>query len=160
MSSNSEMVDSKAALSKYGIGARTVPKPTVRYGRTTGFMFVYIDGDSGTTEAANVLQETIGVDYVLTPEEASSELHLRYVRIGDLIVNGTKDVVFGDPNEVHLPPRLHSHTSTYEQAIPLQAEMVTSMSSNSRIMAASAVSSSTACWRRRNNLLRLIWFTL
>ena len=82
-------------------------------------MFVHIDGDSGTTEAANVLQETIGVDYVLTPEDASSKSDLHYMRIGDLIVNGAKDVVFGDPNEVHLPPRIPSHTSTYEQAIPL-----------------------------------------
>ena len=123
MSSKREMVDLKAALSKYGIAARAVPiikdRYTVHHSNLGGFMFVYLDHISEMPEAAKVLRETTGVDYVLTREEAADELRLHYERIGDLVVNGTKDVVFGDPNEVELPPRLRSHASTYEQAIPL-----------------------------------------
>ena len=123
MSSKREMVDLKAALSKYRIGARAVPiikdRYTVHHANLGGFMFVYLDDVSQTAEAARVLQDTAGVDYVLTREEAVTKFRLHYERIGDLVVNGAKDVVFGDPGEVDLPPRLRSHASTHEQAIPL-----------------------------------------
>jgi len=123
MSSKTAMVDLRAALAKYGIGARPVPiikdRYTVHHSNLGGFMFVYLDDLADTTEAVKVLQETAGVDFVLTRSEAVEKLRLHYDRIGDLVVNGARDVVFGDPSEVELPPRLRSHASTHEQAIPL-----------------------------------------
>jgi phosphonoacetate hydrolase len=123
MSSKTAMVDLRAALAKYGIGARPVPiikdRYTVHHSNLGGFMFVYLDDLAETTEAVKVLQETAGVDFVLTRSEAVEKLRLHYDRIGDLVVNGARDVVFGDPSEVELPPRLRSHASTHEQAIPL-----------------------------------------
>jgi hypothetical protein len=40
-------------------------------------------------------------------------------RIGDIMVLGSADVVFGDPNEVDLPRGLRSHGSLYEQRVPV-----------------------------------------
>ena len=70
-------------------------------------------------EALRVLQETSGVEEALSREDAARQLRLNYDRIGDIVVMGEADVVFGDPDEVELPPRLRSHASFHEQDIPL-----------------------------------------
>ena len=40
-------------------------------------------------------------------------------RIGDIVVTGEKDVVFGEPSEVEMPPSLRSHDSNHEGRVPL-----------------------------------------
>jgi phosphonoacetate hydrolase len=123
MSQKTRMVDLKAALGRYGIAANPVPiikdRYTVHHSNLGGFMFVYLDDVSQMAEAVRVLSETPGVEYVKTRDEAARDLRLHYDRIGDLVVNGAPEVVFGDPGEVGLPPRLRSHASTHEQDIPL-----------------------------------------
>ena len=55
----------------------------------------------------------------MSRDEAASRLRLHYERIGDIVVTGAKDVVFGDPSEVSMPPGLRSHGSEHERSIPL-----------------------------------------
>jgi hypothetical protein len=40
-------------------------------------------------------------------------------RIGDIVVTGEADVVFGNPEEVELPLGLRSHASGHELRIPI-----------------------------------------
>ena len=40
-------------------------------------------------------------------------------RIGDIVVTGEQDVVFGDSAEVEIPPNLRTHGSTHEGPVPL-----------------------------------------
>ena len=59
------------------------------------------------------------MEEALARDEAADKLKLHYDRIGDIVVTGAPDAVFGDPNEVDLPPRLRSHASAHERDVPL-----------------------------------------
>jgi phosphonoacetate hydrolase len=122
MSRKTRMVDLKQALAGYGIKANPVPiikdRYVVHHSNLGGCMFVYLQApDLG--EALKVLQETPGVEQALPREEAAARFRLRGERIGDVVVTAEKDVVFGDPAEVEMPPTLRSHGSTHELRIPL-----------------------------------------
>ena len=54
-----------------------------------------------------------GVDAALTKEEAARKFRLMPERLG------APDVVFGNPDEVTLPPKLRSHGSLYEERVPI-----------------------------------------
>jgi phosphonoacetate hydrolase len=122
MSSKSRMVDPEAALGQYGIRARAVPiikdRYTVHHSNLGGCAFVYLDGGD-PQEALKVLRSTAGVEEALSKEEAVAELKLHSDRLGDFVVMGEKDVVFGNPNEVEMPAGLRSHASLHERRIPL-----------------------------------------
>ena len=125
MSRKTRMVDLKAALSKYGIRSSPVPiikdRYTVHHSNLGGCMFMYLDPalPEKIDEATAILRETPGVEEAMSREEAVKQLRLNYGRIGDIVVTGEADVVFGDPGEVDMPPRLRSHASMHEQDIPL-----------------------------------------
>jgi phosphonoacetate hydrolase len=123
MSRKTRMVDLKAALTKYGIRANPVPIIKDRYvlhhSNLGGCMFIYLESPSKAKEALKALREVPGVEDALPRDEAAIMLRLHYDRIGDIVVTGEKDVVFGDPSEVALPPRLRSHASEHERSIPI-----------------------------------------
>ena len=125
MTRKTRMIDLKAALSKYGIRSNPVPiikdRYTAHHSNLGGCIFIYLDPEQQdkADEAVRVLQETSGVDEALSREDAARRLRLSYDRIGDIVVTGEADVVFGDPDEAQIPPRLRSHASAHEQDIPL-----------------------------------------
>ena len=125
MSQKTRMIDLEAALSRYGIRSNPVPiikdRYTVHHSNLGGCMFMYLDPAQleKIDEATAILRETPGVDGAFSRVDAAKELRLNYDRIGDIVVTGESDVVFGDPDEVELPPRLRSHASPHEQDIPL-----------------------------------------
>ena len=59
------------------------------------------------------------VDQVLGREEAAQTFRLMAGRIGDIMVLGAPGVVFGDPEQVTLPPTLRSHGSLHEERVPV-----------------------------------------
>ena len=122
MSRKTRMVDLKHALEAYGIRANPVSIIKDRYvahhSNLGGCIFVYLQSPD-LDEAVRVLQETSGVEEALPREEAAVRFRLCDERIGDIVVTGEKDVVFGDPREVQMPPTLRSHGSTYELRVPL-----------------------------------------
>jgi phosphonoacetate hydrolase len=73
--------------------------------------------------AAAVLQETDGVEEVLTRTEAARMLSLPADRIGDLVVLAAADTVFGKRRADHdlsaLRGRLRSHGGRHEQHVPI-----------------------------------------
>jgi phosphonoacetate hydrolase len=63
-----------------------------------------------------------GVESVLTRDEAAAKFHLMPERIGDLVVIGDRDTVFGHLESADmetLPPNYRSHGSHYELAVPV-----------------------------------------
>ena len=122
MSAKSRMVDLRDALGKYGIDSNPVPiikdRYVVHHSNLGGCMFIYLN-PRDIDGAVKVLKETPGVEEVFSREEAAQKLRLHYDRIGDVVVTGEEDVVFGDSSEVSLPPRLRSHASKHEQRVPL-----------------------------------------
>ena len=125
MSPKTRMVDLAGALVKYGIKANAVPiikdRYVVHHSNLGGCMFIYLEsgGPDDIGEAIKVLRATPGVDEALAREEAAERFRLHYERIGDIVVTGAQDVVFGDPASVEMPARLRSHASIHERKIPL-----------------------------------------
>ena len=125
MSRKTRMIDVEDLLGNHGIRATQVPiikdRYVVHHANLGGCMFIYLDPDhlGKADEAIKILRDTSGIDDVYTREEAAATLKLHYERIGDIVVTGGPEVVFGDASEVELPPRLRSHASAHEQDIPL-----------------------------------------
>ena len=123
MSAKSRMVDLGAALSVRGIEATPVPiikdRYVVHHSNLGGSMFVYLHSPGDLGEALKVLSETDGVEEALSREEAAARFGLHRERIGDVVVTGSPDVVFGAPPEVSMPARLRTHGSVHETAVPI-----------------------------------------
>jgi phosphonoacetate hydrolase len=91
-------------------------------------MFIYMDPEhtGRTDEAMKILRETPGIDDVYSREGAVEKLNLYHERIGDIVVTGDKETVFG-PSKLSrdlggdgkVPSGLRSHASAHEQDIPL-----------------------------------------
>ena len=60
-----------------------------------------------------------GIDDALTREVAALRFNLMADRIGDIMVLGSHDVVFGNPQEVTMPDGLRSHGSLHEERVPI-----------------------------------------
>ena len=82
-------------------------------------MFVYLDAVTKSEEAKKILEAIPGVEKVYMRDEAARELRLYYDSIGDIVVTGDRQTVFGSSNEVELPTGLRSHASAHEQNIPI-----------------------------------------
>ncbi len=131
MSPKSRMLDLGDTLARRGISAQAVPiikdRYVVHHNNLGGCMFIYMDANHAhrADEAARVLEETVGVERVYTRAEAAEELRLNYDRIGDLVVTGDPETVFG-PKELSdswshtgAGHGLRSHASAHEQDVPI-----------------------------------------
>ena len=122
MSSKSRMIHLPDVLGKHGISAQAVPiikdLYTVHHSNLGGCIYVYLD-KSDLGQALDVLRNTDGIDEALPKEEAARRFNLMEDRLGDIMVLGSADVVFGNPDEVTLPANLRSHGSTYEDDVPI-----------------------------------------
>mgnify|MGYP000073680994 CR=1 FL=1 len=96
----------------------------VRHHRTFGgIAWVYLHSPDERDRAAGVLRSIPGVERVLPREEAAARYRLMPERIGQLVVLGDRDTVFGDlpagQEEERLEPTYRSHGSEHERAVPL-----------------------------------------
>ncbi len=86
----------------------------------TAWVHLHVPGDAvPVTEALHSLS---GVEQVLPRAEAARTLRLMPSRIGDLVVLGDRDTVFGHLESAEceaLPPEYRTHGSTYELDVPL-----------------------------------------
>ena len=122
MSSKGRMIHLPGELASRGIQAQAVPiikdLYTVHHSNLGGCIYLYLQ-ESDQEKALEVLRGIDGIDEALPREEAAKKCHLMSGRIGDLMVLGAPDVVFGDPQEVTMPPTLRSHGSLYEERVPI-----------------------------------------
>ena len=122
MSAKSRMIHLPAVLAEHGIKAHAVPiikdLYTVHHSNLGGCIYVYVD-DADMPAALDALRRTDGVDEALPREEAAVKFRLMEQRIGDIMVMGGPEVVFGNPDEVEMPAGLRSHGSLYEDDVPI-----------------------------------------
>ena len=122
MSSKTRMIDLPTELARHGIRGQAVPlvkdRYTVHHSNLGGSIYVYLE-DGDPELALEVLNGIDGVDQALPREQAAERFRLMAGRIGDIMVLGAQDVVFGDPGEVTLPPGLRSHGSLHEERVPI-----------------------------------------
>ena len=86
-----------------------------------GVAWVYCNHPRDIDRVAKIVASLGGVEVVLTRSEAAKRYHLMASRIGDLIVLGDRDTVFGDLDAASeaLPEEYRAHGSLHEMDIPL-----------------------------------------
>jgi phosphonoacetate hydrolase len=94
----------------------------VKHHRNTGGTgWVWLKSPEDAPRAIEIIRGLQGVEAVLTRQEAARRFHLMPERIGELVVLGDKDTVFGEQEtELEaLPPTLRTHGSLHETEVPL-----------------------------------------
>lgn len=86
-----------------------------------GSGWVWVERPSDLTAAREICSGLAGVESVITRDEASSRFRLPGEYIGDLMVFGDRQTVFGDLETVseELSPDYRAHGSLYELHVPL-----------------------------------------
>src|SRR5579863_9696276 len=86
----------------------------------SGAVYVYLKSPQDDARVRDIVSGVKGVERILTREEAAREFKLMASRIGDLVVIGDKDTVFGElDDEKESFPGLRSHGSLHEIDVPL-----------------------------------------
>ena len=125
MNAKERAVDPQKVLAAERIACTAIPiikdRYVVHHSNLGGSAYVYLQ-DAGTLdEAMAVLRETPGVEAVLRADEAAERFGLHLDRIGDLMLLGQKDTVFGTLFEPVEVTSVRSHGSLHEQRVPLVA---------------------------------------
>jgi phosphonoacetate hydrolase len=87
----------------------------------SGVAYVYLKNTDDRDRVREIVSELKGCERVLTREAAAREYRLMASRIGDLVVVGDKDTIFGemDTEQENFSGDLRSHGSEHELDIPL-----------------------------------------
>ncbi len=91
------------------------------HGGFSGAAWVYLNSRADADPVASLIASLPGVERVLTRAEAARRFHLMPERIGQLIVLGDRDTVFGplEQETRQLPGGYRSHGSLHETDVPL-----------------------------------------
>ena len=123
MSDKTKLVNIENELSKYNIHSAAIPiikdKHEIHHSNLGGSIYLYLNDLSDLKESKKILKSVVGIEDVLNKSEACQKFNLNSNRIGDLMILGQKNVVFGDSDISLIPNDLRSHASTYETKIPL-----------------------------------------
>jgi phosphonoacetate hydrolase len=86
-----------------------------------GISYVYLNAQNDLPKIKKLITGLKGVEEVLTREEAAKKFHLMSGRIGDLVVLGDENTVFGnlDTEYETLPANYRTHGSIHEAIVPL-----------------------------------------
>jgi phosphonoacetate hydrolase len=98
--------------------------PYIKHHRNFGgTAYVWLKRPEDADQATGVLTATEGVEAVYGRDQAAAVFHLHPDRIGDLIVLGDAETVFGSMETASedLPPTYRNHGSRHELAVPLVA---------------------------------------
>ncbi len=94
----------------------------VKHHRTFGGTgWIWLNSPQDAARATEIIRSLQGVESVLTREEAARRFHLMPGRIGELVVLGDRETVFGEMETElkSLPPTFRTHGSVHETEIPL-----------------------------------------
>jgi phosphonoacetate hydrolase len=94
----------------------------VKHHRTFGgIAWVWLKSPEDAPRATEIIRSLQGVESVLNRDEAARRFHLMPERIGELVVLGDKDTVFGETEtELEaLPPTFRTHGSLHETEVPM-----------------------------------------
>jgi len=125
MNHKSHGLDLEKILASGPIAARAIPlirdRYTAHHEGLGGVAYVYLDEPACIDDAMGLLRETPGIDEVYPRQEATKEFDLLAERIGNIMVLGDKDTVFGTFDTIHAQVNLRSHGSRHESAVPIIA---------------------------------------
>ncbi len=131
MNAKDKAINLKQVLSTAGIASEFVPvikdRYVVHHDNLGGIAYLYLLSDNSSKtdkkklreRAAAVLLTVPEVEEIYTREEAATSFHLLEDRIGDLLVLGTENVVFGEYEDKIREVSIRSHGSRYESTVPI-----------------------------------------
>ncbi len=118
--------DLKRVLDEKGLPARFVLSPErdyyiVHHRNFTGCSWVWLNSSDDLQATIDLLQLLPGVEKIFTREEAAELFNLPPEHIGDLVVAGDKDTMFGEMETSfeELPSTYRAHGSLHEMRLPL-----------------------------------------
>ncbi|TSA48373.1 MAG: nucleotide pyrophosphatase [Deltaproteobacteria bacterium] len=126
MNFKTRCLDLREICASHGIGLRFAVSPVadrlvVHHRGFGGVSYIYLHSERERTAVEKFLHGLVGVEDVLSRQEAADRFHLMPERIGDLVVLADRSTVFGDldaPVE-DLGPGYRNHGSLHEEEIPL-----------------------------------------
>lgn len=152
MNHKSRRIDLGGVLATEGIAGEAIAlirdRHTYHHRNLGGAAYVYLDRSgsaaSALSDAAAVLEAVAGVDVVLTTEAAAERFRLPADRIGDLLVLGDRETVFGPGDDGNGGQRggtsgavdLRSHGSHHERVVPYVSNRDVSITHNAEAFAA------------------------
>ena len=123
MSEKTLGLDVEKILSENGIASKAIPVIKDRYiehhQNLGGASYVYLEAPDSLPEAEAALKACRGIEAVFVKEDAAERFELMADRIGDLLVLGEKDVVFGSFDEARVNVNVRSHGSLHENEVPM-----------------------------------------
>jgi phosphonoacetate hydrolase len=135
MRDKSLAVDLESVLTNSGINAVVIrlirDKHVYHHQNLGGSAYVYLEDQNEIPEAIDLLAATDGVESVLEKQEAADAFSLPTDRIGDLMILGTEQSVFGPvEDETHESVELRSHGSHHEQTVPYVSSVDVAVENN------------------------------
>jgi phosphonoacetate hydrolase len=130
MNNKTRVWDIKTACAQRGVPVRFALSAErdryVKHHRTFGgTAWVWVDRPEDLDAVMGTVAKLTGVEEVMPREEAARRFRLNPDRIGDLVVLGDRNTVFGDLTNTEgiesLPATYRSHGSRHEQTVPLIA---------------------------------------
>jgi phosphonoacetate hydrolase len=126
MNPKKKCIDLRKTCADYGIQLRFSVSPVAdrllkHHRGFGGVSYVYVNSERELPGVSAFLSARAGVDEVLPRKSAARRFHLMPERIGDLVILGDINTVFGDlegPEEI-LSSGYRNHGSLYEEDIPL-----------------------------------------
>jgi len=123
MSPKTRGIDVARVLRRQGIAARMLPIIKDRYvahhQNLGGACYVYLDRKDQLADALAILGETPGVEETYAREEAAAVFDLMARRIGDIMILGDRETVFGEFESETVCVNIRSHGSRYESHVPI-----------------------------------------
>lgn len=123
MSAKDSAVNLERVLAAEGIPSRMntiiADRYTVHHRNLGGAAYIYLQNAEDAPKGLAELNEAEGVESALPLDEASKRFHLDRTRIGDILVLGKQNTVFGLTEHAFTEVSLRSHGSLYERRVPL-----------------------------------------
>jgi phosphonoacetate hydrolase len=126
MNHKSRCWDLERALAARGVAIRTAisaeqDKYLKHHRGFGGTAWVYLKSPRDAGRVAGIVEKLPGIEAVLSRHEAARRFHQMPSRIGEVVVLGDRDTVFGglDAEMEALPPEYRSHGGSSEARVPL-----------------------------------------
>jgi len=118
--------DLQKVCAQAGVPVRFVLSPErdyyiVHHRNFTGCSWVWLERPEDEAPVRRLLEGLQGVEEVLTRDQAAARYHTVPEHLGDLLVNGDRDTMFGEMDQAMelLPATYRAHGSSHEMDLPL-----------------------------------------
>lgn len=123
MSKKERAINLETVLKTHNVSATMNPiiadRYVVHHRNLGGAAYIYLHNIEDEQKCLKILENTEGVELILSRNQAAKIFSLDKMRIGDFLVLGKKNYVFGLVEHKMVDVSLRSHGSMHEQKVPI-----------------------------------------